>query len=104
MGYDAFICALHSTAEWGKHNWFNANYKYPWNFALLAKHCNIPHFVIVTNQLADAKDEDFYLSHLGKIEEEIKNLKLNSMAVFKPAHMTFGIGKYFNHFGNYLLL
>ncbi|MBL7542771.1 MAG: NAD-dependent epimerase/dehydratase family protein [Bdellovibrionaceae bacterium] len=81
-----FICCFGTTLKnaGNKENFFDLEYNAILNFAKLALKYNAKKFVLVSSMGANAKSVFFYNKVKGKIENDLKQMGLKSLVIFRP--------------------
>lgn len=82
-----YFCCLGTTMANAKTkaNFEKVDYTYPLEFGKLAKENNAQSFSIITAAGASTSSMFYYSKIKGKVENELKGLHLNHLAIFRPS-------------------
>ena len=86
--HSGFICALGTRNETTVQEFKKADFRYPVNFAKVAKSLKIPYFSLLSYEKASKESIFIYAKTKGETEDAIKALGLRHLTIFKPALIT----------------
>ncbi len=83
---DIYFCCLGTTIKTAKtkENFKKIDYDAVVNFAQIAKTSNALKFILISASGASSHSSIFYNKTKGQAEEKLKELKMNSLIIFKP--------------------
>ena len=87
-GSDALFCAVGTTqkkVEGDKAAYYKVDYDIPVNAARFCKETGCPVFLLVSSVGADSKSKNFYLKLKGEVEDKVREMKIDSVSVFRPS-------------------
>jgi uncharacterized protein YbjT (DUF2867 family) len=87
-GSDALFCAVGTTqkkVEGDKAAYYKVDYDIPVNAARFCKETGCPVFLLVSSVGADSKSKNFYLKLKGEVEDKLREMKIDSVSVFRPS-------------------
>ena len=87
QGYNTVFCCLGTQTKVGKEQFIKVDYTYPLLGGKLASHFKIPHYSLVSSMGANKDSWFLYPKTKGRIEEDLKALKLSNLSIFRPGFL-----------------
>ena len=87
-GCDALFCAVGTTQKkvnGDRAAYYKVDYDIPVNAARFCKETGSPVFLLVSSVGADSKSKNFYLKLKGEVEDKVREMKIDSVSVFRPS-------------------
>ncbi|WP_246946146.1 oxidoreductase [Bacillus pinisoli] len=84
---DDVFCCLGTTIKKAKTKdaFRTVDYEYPVKLAIMAKECEVNHFLVITALGSNSHSSFFYNRVKGELEERLKELNLSSLYIFRPS-------------------
>jgi len=83
-GYSSVFCCLGTRKRYGEKEFIKVAKTYPLYGARLALYYKIPHFSVISSELANPKSLGLIFKTKGEVEEELKKLQLLHLSIFRP--------------------
>jgi uncharacterized protein YbjT (DUF2867 family) len=87
-GCGAVFCAVGTTnkkVKGDKVAYRKVDYDIPVNAARFCVEMGCPHFLLVSSVGASSKGENFYIKLKGEVEDQVRNLSIPSVSIFRPS-------------------
>jgi len=89
VAYDFFCCLGTTMKKAGSKEAFEqVDLTYPVQIACMAKNKGISHFLVISAMGANANSSLYYNRVKGEMEEQLKELKLPQLSIFRPSLLT----------------